>query len=186
MGSLTIVSDHADDQPGATTVLHLQHAALIGFAALMVAAAFEDLRRLMIPNPLPLGLCLLWPLYILATPSWAVALGAIGCAIIVFAVGVLFFSRGFLGGGDVKLLTAATLWAGPTGTPSLLLLTAVIGGALALFLLVPPGAHLAMLARGKLGPVSADLPGNRLTTPVPYGIAIAAAAMIVVCFPYFR
>jgi prepilin peptidase CpaA len=166
--------------------LHLQYAALIGFAALMMVAAFEDLRRLTIPNPLPLGLCLLWPLYILTMPSWALALGSIGCAIIVFAFGVLFFSRGFLGGGDVKLLTAATLWAGPGGTTSLLVLTGVLGGALALFLLVPPGAHLAMLARGKLGPVSADLPGNRLNTPVPYGIAIAAAAMIVVFLPHFR
>ena len=35
--------------------LQLQHAALIGFAALMIIAAFEDLRRLVIPNALPLA-----------------------------------------------------------------------------------------------------------------------------------
>ena len=74
-------------------LLHLQYAALIGFAALMLAAAFEDLRRLMIPNPLPLGLCLLWPFYILATPSWAIAFGAIGCAIIVFAFALCYALR---------------------------------------------------------------------------------------------
>jgi Flp pilus assembly protein protease CpaA len=64
-------------------------------------------------------------------------------------------------------------------------LTGVLGGALALFLLVPPGAHLATLARAKLGPAT-DLPDQRLSTPVPYGIAIAAAALIVICLPHFQ
>jgi prepilin peptidase CpaA len=165
--------------------LQLQYVALVGFAGLMVGAAFEDLRRLVIPNLVPLGLCLLWPIYMLSTPSLLGALGAIGCALLIFIAGALCFARGFLGGGDVKLLTAATLWAGPSQTPSLLVLTGVLGGALALFLLVPPGAHLATLARAKLGPTT-DLPDQALTTPVPYGIAIAAAALIVICLPHFQ
>jgi prepilin peptidase CpaA len=166
--------------------LQLQSAALIGFAALMIIAAFEDLRRLVIPNALPLSLCVLWPLYIAPTASLIGAVSAVGCAALVFVAGALCFSRGFLGGGDVKLLTAATLWAGPAQTPSLLVLTGVLGGALALVLLVPPCAHLATLARVKLGPET-DLPsGRRLATPVPYGIAIAAAAMLVIFLPHFR
>jgi prepilin peptidase CpaA len=163
--------------------LQLQYVALIGFAGLMIAAAFEDLRRLVIPNPLTLALCLLWPLYIVSAPSLIGVLGAVACALIVFVAGALFFSRGFLGGGDVKLLTAAALWAGPSQTPALLVATGILGGALALFLLAPPGAHLATLARAKLGP--ADAPAPQLTTPIPYGIAIAGAAMIVIFFPYF-
>ena len=58
---------------------------------------------------------MLWPLYFAAAPSLAAALAAIGCALAVFIVGALLFARGYLGGGDVKLLTAATLWAGPAG-----------------------------------------------------------------------
>jgi len=166
--------------------LHLQYVALIGFAALMLAAAFEDLRRLTIPNLLPLGLCLLWPLYAFSQLGWAVILGAIACATVVFVAGALCFSRGLLGGGDVKLLTAASLWAGPTGTLSLLVVTGVLGGLLALILLAPPGAHLATLARAKLGPATGELPEGQQNTPVPYGIAIAAAAMIVVVLPHFR
>ncbi len=164
--------------------LQLQFAALLGFTALMVLAAFEDLRRLIIPNALTLSLCLLWPLYVIAAPSLFGTLGSLGCALAVFLAGALCFSRGYLGGGDVKLLAAAALWAGPTGTPPLLVLTGVLGGMLALFLLMPPGAHFAALARAKLGP--ADAPAKfGATTPVPYGIAIAAAAVIVIFLPHF-
>ncbi|HUI34037.1 MAG TPA: A24 family peptidase [Stellaceae bacterium] len=166
--------------------LQLQSAALIGFAALMIIAAFEDLRRLVIPNVVPLCVCVLWPLYIVPTASVLSVAGSIGCAAIVFMAGALFFSRGFLGGGDVKLLTAATLWAGPGLAPSLLLATGVLGGALALILLVPPCAHLATLARVKLGEDTATTPTRALATPVPYGIAIAAAALLVLFIPHFR
>ena len=127
--------------------VYLQLAALIGFAGLMMAAAFEDLRRLTIPNQVTIALCLLWPLYMTAQPSMGAVLGGLGCAAIVFIAGALLFSRGYLGGGDVKLLAAATLWAGPAATPALLMLTGVLGGALALFLLMPHGAYIAMLAR---------------------------------------
>jgi prepilin peptidase CpaA len=166
--------------------LLLQFGALLGFAALMIAAAFEDLRRLMIPNALTASLCLLWPAYLASEPSLYGALGALGCALAVFLAGALCFSRGYLGGGDVKLLAVATLWAGPAGTPALLLLTGILGGMLALFLMMPPGAYLATLARVKLGPSEPPAAAHGLTTPIPYGIAIAGAAMTVIFLPHFR
>src|SRR5258705_10022420 len=98
------------------------------FAVVMAVAAFEDFRRLVIPNLLPVILCIAWPLHFAAAPSLIGALSAIGCALAVFLVGAALFARGFLGGGDVKLLTAATLWAGAPGTPSLPGLTGVVGG----------------------------------------------------------
>jgi prepilin peptidase CpaA len=166
-------------------VSHLQFAALIAFAGLMILAAVEDLRRLLIPNALTLSLCVLWPLYALATPTLVGILGSLACAAAVFLVGALLFSRGFIGGGDVKLLAVATLWAGPAGAVPLLVATGVLGGMLALFLLMPPGAQLATLARVKLGPGDASFKSG-MATPVPYGIAIAAAAIIVVFLPYCR
>jgi len=165
--------------------LQLQSAALLGFAALMALAAFEDLRRLLIPNALTLSVCALWPLYMIATPSLMAIVGSLGCALVVFLTGALCFSRGYLGGGDVKLLAVATLWAGPAAILPLLVLTGVLGGMLALFLLFPPGAHVAALARAKLGPESSDAKFGA-GTPVPYGIAIAAAAMLVIFLPHFR
>jgi prepilin peptidase CpaA len=167
--------------------LQLQYVLLLGFAGLMVAAAFEDLRRLIIPNILTLALCLLWPLYIAMTaPSLYGTLGALGCAVAVFLAGAVCFSRGYLGGGDVKLLAVATLWAGPAGTPALLLLTGILGGLLAVFLMMPPGAYIADMARVKLGPPNAPVVGQGLATPIPYGIAIACAAIVVTLLPHFR
>lgn len=165
--------------------LQLQFAALLGFAALMGLAAFEDLRRLLIPNALTLSMCALWPLYAAATPSLPVILGSLGCAIAVFLAGAFCFARGYLGGGDVKLLAVGTLWAGPGATPALLVLTGVLGGMLALFLLLPPGAAVTALARAKLGPGDTETKIGG-ATPVPYGIAIAAAATLVIILPHFR
>src|SRR5665213_1313414 len=78
--------------------LELQFVALAGFGGLMLVAAFEDLRRLIIPNPLILALCLMWPLYLAAAPSLYGALGALGSAVGVFIAGAFCFSRGWLGG----------------------------------------------------------------------------------------
>src|SRR5438270_11686337 len=128
--------------------------ALPVFAAVMAIAAYEDFRRLVIPNLLPAVLCVAWPVHFAAVPSLVGAFSAIGCALAVFIVGAALFARGFLGGGDVKLLTAATLWAGAAGTPSLLVLTGLLGGALTLFLLMPFGAQLAEAGRAFMGPAA--------------------------------
>jgi prepilin peptidase CpaA len=168
-----------------TMSLHPQAIVVTAFGVVMAAAAVEDFRRLVIPNLLPIMLVGLWPFYFAAVaPSLYGALAAIGCAVAVFIGGAILFSRGYLGGGDVKLLSAATLWAGPGGTPELLLLTGVLGGALALFLLMPFGMQVAAAARGMLGqpPFS---PERGLAMPVPYGVAIAGAALIVTIHPYF-
>lgn len=166
--------------------LHPQAIALTAFGVVMAAAAFEDFRRMVIPNLLPILLVAAWPLYFAAAaPSLYGALAAIGCAMAVFLVGaVLFaFNSSFLGGGDIKLLSAATLWAGPAGTPDLLMLTAVLGGALALLMLIPGSAEAAAAARVMLGQ-SVDA-GHGLKMKIPYGLAIIGAALIVTFHPYF-
>ena len=99
-------------------------------------------------------------------------------------VGAVLFARGYLGGGDVKLLAAATLWAGPADTPALLVLTGMLGGALAVFLLMPFGAQLAAAGRALLTPSSASSAEHAPATAVPYGVAIAGAALIVTFSPY--
>lgn len=165
-------------------MLHAQGLAVIVFAVVMATAAFEDFRRLVIPNLLPIALCVLWPLYFAANPTLYGALEAIGCALAVFVVGAVLFARGWLGGGDVKLLAAASLWAGPAGTPNLLMLTAVLGGALALVLLLPLTGQLLAAARALLGQPPADTKRG-LAMPIPYGVAIAGAALLVTVRPYF-
>jgi prepilin peptidase CpaA len=148
---------------------------LAGFAGLMAVAACEDLRRLTIPNPVVIVLCALWPVHLATAPGSTLAgsLAAVACAAVVFIVGALLFSRGFVGGGDVKLLAAATLWAGPAMTPALLALTALLGGVLAVLRL----SAIALRAVLASDP-AASFPTAR-AAPVPYGVAIAGAALVV-------
>ena len=57
-------------------------------AAVMGAAAFADMRRLTIPNLLPLLLCASWPLYVAGAPNLYNAASALACAaalIVVFS-----------------------------------------------------------------------------------------------------
>src|SRR5258707_322325 len=162
---------------------YFHDAAVAGFSVIMAAAAFEDFRRFIIPNLLPAALCLLWPVYFAAAPSLSGALWSLGCGAAVFIVGAFLFARGYLGGGDVKLLSAAALWAGPAGTPGLLLLTGILGGALALFLLMPLGAEIASMARTALSRRSTTPIETAMPNPVPYGVAIAAAAVITILSP---
>ena len=142
-----------------------------------MVAAVEDLRRLVIPNTLVLALCTLWPLQLASAPDMSLSgsAGAAVCAAAVFAAGAALFWRGLMGGGDVKLLTAATLWAGPGRTPTLLIVTAVLGGLLTLALLSP------LALRAVFAPAAAVGAAKRM--PVPYGVAIAGAALIVMIPP---
>jgi prepilin peptidase CpaA len=86
----------------------------------------------------------------------------------------VLFSLGWVGGGDAKLLAAASLWLGFAQLALFLTYTAAFGGALALAILAYRGV-----------PVSAfPLPGwaARLHTKgegMPYGEAIAAGALFV-------
>jgi prepilin peptidase CpaA len=172
--------------PVMTVPLALHLVPLAGFTGLMAVAAVEDLRRLVIPNALILALCVLWPLHLALAPNLTLATGglAAGCAAAVFVVGAVLFSRGLVGGGDVKLLTAATLWAGPAATPALLVWTGLLGGLLSLALLTPFGSQIA--AARPVAPGSSGAAANEAhPVAVPYGVAIATAAILVTIPPNF-
>ncbi|MGH7044809.1 MAG: prepilin peptidase [Stellaceae bacterium] len=163
----------------------LHFATLIGFAGLMVAAAVEDARRLVIPNAVVLALCALWLLRTAtgsdaSLPSVA---AAVAVAASVFLAGAAVFAGGLIGGGDVKLISAACLWAGASRTAALLLLTGLLGGVLALVCLTPLGTRFGSWRREPNAATMAA--GVTRGTPVPYGMAIATAALIVTLGPQF-
>ncbi len=163
----------------------VQLIALFGFAGLMAAAAIEDVRRLVIPNPVIVALCALWPLRVAteAAPSLAAGLEAVAGAMVVFLVGALIFARGLMGGGDVKLFSAAALWTGPGRLGPLLALAGLFGGVLALACLTPLGARVGAWRSRAADPRQAVAGIGKSGTPVPYGVAIAAAALIVTIRP---
>lgn len=136
-------------------------------AALFAVAAVNDLRSRRIPNLVTLLLALLGLVRIgsdlVAGGAWLAAAGDLGMAFLVFTLGALAFRFGVLGGGDVKLLAAGSLFFGAVGSGGYLLLTALAGGLLAL---------------GFLASCLALPGGSRKARPsLPYAVAIAAGGI---------
>jgi Flp pilus assembly protein protease CpaA len=170
---------------------------LSGFLALMILAALEDIRTRRIPNWLTGSVAALYPLYLIATPASVAWPSALGAALAVFLAGWALFARGILGGGDVKLITAVTLWAGLEHLALFAAVTSLTGGILGFaslirerwqWRLLAPYASLALatvtsLGRGGRKPPQAaeDVPGPgaQSSPTLPYGIAVAAGGLAV-------
>jgi prepilin peptidase CpaA len=144
---------------------------VICFFVAVAWAAVGDLRAFRIPNRLVLLVIGFYPAHLLASPLPVDWIAGLICGAIVFFVGFFAFSRGVIGGGDVKLLAAVALWAGPSLIFPVLLLTMTSGGLLALIFL----AHAMVQARTHAGG-SVAIRRAVLSAPVPYGIAIAIGA----------
>lgn len=137
----------------------------------MAAVVLYDSTRYLIPNPLNGAILLLWLIGIFFLPidPWM----SLAAAAVVLVVGLGFFALGLMGGGDIKLLVVLTLWTGWSMlTVHFLMLTAIMGGVLVVVMLVLRAAGQTLL-RGHTLP--------RFFTPkqpVPYGLAIAAAFLL--------
>lgn len=146
------------------------------FPGLLVFAAVFDLLTMTIPNPVPAGLALAFVALALASGMSIEAVAVhLGIGLAVLVLGFCLFSFGYIGGGDAKLLAATALWFGWLELLPFVITTTLCGGLLAVGLLSARGWPLpAGLAR---------LPWlARLHDPsegAPYGIAIAAGALIV-------
>jgi prepilin peptidase CpaA len=81
-------------------------------AAVLLYAAVNDLRHFKIGNELILLLVGLFILYTLLSGLWIHLAWNIGLAAFVFVFLIYSYSRHWMGGGDVKLLTVAFLWTG--------------------------------------------------------------------------
>jgi len=152
-----------------------QTGCLIALAGLLIAAAWQDLRTLHIGNALSAAVAALFGVWsvigMMSDTYTVVAFGlSVACAASLFVLGAVAFAAGVLGGGDVKLLAAVGLFAGPALIVDLLLVTALSGGLLGVAALagVPIG--------GISSPGEASLRG-RLRGRLPYGPAIAAGGL---------
>jgi prepilin peptidase CpaA len=143
-------------------------AVAFAFLALLARAAWGDIRSYRIPNWLVVAFIALFVAAGAAelipedriVEHLATGAGAL-------ALGVLLFFRNWIGGGDAKLFAVLALWAGWPETLRLALVTAVVGGGVALFLL-----WRFRRVRGANGVESRpDRP------QVPYGVALAVAGL---------
>ncbi len=149
---------------------------LLLFPALIAFAASSDLLTMTISNRISLALAggfLLLAIITGMSPA-TIAMHA-GAATLVLAAGFACFSFGWIGGGDAKLAAATALWFGFDYLLDYLVYASLFGGALTLLLIqfrllpLPP-----MLARHDW-----IVQLHKKGGGVPYGIALAAAALTV-------
>jgi prepilin peptidase CpaA len=141
-------------------------AQILVLASLFGAAAF-DLARREIPDTCSVTVLAAAALLVIAEPAhWREGLAALSAGFGLLAVGSALFFAGIWGGGDVKLTAAVGVWVGWAGVPDFLLFMALAGGALALLILA-------------LRPARRLLPWLAAERGVPYGVAIAAAGLLV-------
>ncbi len=164
----------------------LTQASLFGLCVLLIIAAFGDIRRYIIPNRISLAIILLYPLFILGQVMDGTALGSVPwLASILTALGVLvfftiLFAFGLMGGGDVKLFAAVSLWTGPLYTLEFLFISSISGGVLAL--LVHYRNRLTNKKQAPVPvPVQGPAAGKTMIAPakVPYGVAIAIGGLFI-------
>ena len=138
--------------------------ALLGLLGLfLVSAGIEDARTRQIANWKNAAIAL-------AAPAWWAAMGyglwpdvalQIGIASIVFALFVVAFHFGQMGGGDVKLIGALALWLPFTALVWMLIVMSLVGGVVTLVLVI-----------------EARVKRNKQVLEIPYGVAIAIAGLL--------
>ena len=153
------------------------HATIVAiFIGLIVYAAITDIRSLTIPNRVSLSVALLFPAAVVSSPVPIDWLGAMGVAALTLAIGFFMFARGWIGGGDAKLIAAIMLWAGPENALELLLITNAAGGFLAVAIWLR--AHFSHATVPSLNgqDTTQTAPSRR---PIPYAVAIACGGLYV-------
>ncbi len=149
-------------------------------ASILLAAVLHDIAFRTIPNWMPATLLALG--IGIRTLDGGLLPGLLACVLILFGAGFCW-RRGWMGGGDVKLLAACGVLA-PPGLPMVMLLdVALAGGVLALLylalgqVLAAPGAACPP---GRLrGILWEERRRIHSRSPMPYASAIAVGALLV-------
>lgn len=154
-------------------------ATLAGAACFVTAVAWAGAMDLAIMKIRNVLVAILLVAYAVLVPFTGLDPLKIGLSVLV-ALGVLasmivFFSRGWVGGGDAKLAAVVTLWVGADHALSFALLTALFGGLLTIGILLLrtmplPASCLSLPWFARL---------HAAENGIPYGVAIAAAALFV-------
>jgi prepilin peptidase CpaA len=148
--------------------------AAVALPLLAIYAGCTDFFAKIIPNRVPL---LAVAFYAVAALGLGAPLAVVGSGVaamaLVLGLGLIPFALGYMGAGDVKLAAAAALWLGLGQTLPFLMLVSLFGGLMVLLMVVyRDQIRLAYTPRIAFFAEA----GTRM--PLPYGIAIAAAALM--------
>src|SRR5882757_2548769 len=149
---------------------------LLLFPALMAFAASSDLFTMTISNRVTVILVAgFFALALYSGMNLQTVMWHSGAALAVLAVAFVFFARGWIGGGDAKLAAATALWLGFDQLLNYLVFASLFGGIMTFAIM-----------RFRLMPLPAALANqewairlHRMDEGVPYGIALALAALMI-------
>lgn len=144
---------------------------LVLLGLILVSAGIEDARSREIANWKNAAIALLAVPWWLANglPVWPDMLVQIAIASIIFGMFATAFHFGMMGGGDVKMITALALWLPFQPLASMLVIMSLAGGAITVVMMIDKWLRRQ--------------PGQ---PEIPYGIAIAIAALITLREPIFN
>jgi prepilin peptidase CpaA len=148
---------------------------LFVFPLLMLYAATMDVLTMRIANALSIALVAAFLIVAtVAGMSFMQMLMHLGIGVAALLVCMVLFQLRFVGGGDAKLLAAASLWVGYEQFAPFIIWVTVFGGLLAVL----------MLAYRNMPATALPLPNWALRlhangTGIPYAVAITAGALMV-------
>jgi prepilin peptidase CpaA len=144
--------------------------------AMFVVAAYGDVKTLQIPNKLVIAVALLGLIRLAVIGDLTVALYTVGASVLILITVFLLFWRGFVGGGDAKLIAATALLVGYHNLLGFLVLMSLCGVLVTLAVLVTGFRGW----RSQIDVGSPEPPKARLA--VPYGVAIAGGGIVTLLF----
>lgn len=146
------------------------------YPVVLVLAMLSDLRRFIIPNTLSIILAISYPVTaLLAGLAWQDVMWNIGLGAALLLAGMVLFMLRVFGGGDAKLIAAVGIWTGTEHLLAFLAYMAMIGGVLALVLIVFRRMKLAGALAG--WPWLRELHGRK--HEVPYAVAIGSSGLLI-------
>lgn len=157
---------------------------ILAGALLLVFAALHDIGFRTVPNRVSAALLVCGILLRLLDGGTHQLMWSLLCGVSVFMVTYACWRFGWMGGADVKLLTASAVFVPPVMVPTLLLATSLAGGLIALFYIVgsrlaprPGAARPDGLVRRAL---RCELRRLRHRGPLPYAAAIATGGVFAI------
>jgi prepilin peptidase CpaA len=149
---------------------------LFVFPLLLALAAGWDIASFTIPNFLQVALIASFAAFVVATGMTTAGIGGhLIAGFLGLVVGFTLFALGYIGGGDAKLFACIALWLGFRNLPEYALMASIVGGVLTILIIT--------LRRLPL-PVSLMeqrwiLKLHDARGAIPYGVALAAGAFLV-------
>jgi prepilin peptidase CpaA len=136
---------------------------IFALGGLLVSAGIQDARTREIANWKNAAIAMLAPLwwYGNGLGLWPDMALQVGVALAVFALFLVAFHFGMMGGGDVKLIVALALWLPFPAFLSMLMVMSIAGGLVTVVMMIERSI------KRNLGQIE-----------VPYGVAIAIAGLL--------